>query len=135
MLFGITPDFPATGYGYIERGSERAGDARVFDVAAFREKPQLAVAEEYVASGSFYWNCGIFCWKASTILEHLKQYENDTWQRLQKIASAIGTNNYSEVLEEQFPQMNSISIDFVVPRIGCLNNCYTGCLFQYGEVD
>ena len=114
VLFGVTPDFPATGYGYIERGAQLQGSDGVFDVKAFREKPELAVAEEYVASGNFYWTCGIFCWKASTILQHLKAFEPDTWQRLQAIDAAIGTDGYDAALTEHFPLMNSISIDFAV---------------------
>ena len=114
VLFGITPDFPATGYGYIERGDELGSVESVYDVVSFREKPEHSVAEEYVASGNFYWNCGIFCWRASTILDKLREFENDTWERLQRIGNAIGTPEYDGVLAEEFPQMNSISIDFAV---------------------
>ncbi|MCR9201326.1 MAG: sugar phosphate nucleotidyltransferase [Planctomycetaceae bacterium] len=114
VLFGITPSFPATGYGYIERGRLMDGQDGVFDVESFREKPELALAEQYVDAGNFYWNCGIFCWKAATILEHLQQYEADSWQRLQTIAAAIGTPDYDAVLADEFPQMNSISIDYAV---------------------
>jgi len=114
VLFGITPDFPATGYGYIERAAPLDGVDGAFEVQAFREKPELAVAEQYLKSGSFYWNCGIFCWKAATILEQLKQNEPDTWNRLQTLMQAIDTENYDSVLADQFPQMNSISIDYAV---------------------
>ena len=114
VMFGITPAFPATGFGYIERGSALHDAARAFDVIAFHEKPQLTTAEEYVASGSFYWNCGIFCWKAQTILDQLQQHEKDTYQRLQRIAESIGQDSYDQVLGIEFPQMNSISIDCAV---------------------
>ena len=114
VLFGVTPTFPATGFGYIERQERLADTAAAFDVSTFREKPELKTAQEYVDSGRFYWNCGIFCWKASTILDHLKERESDTWHRLQKIAEAIGTDRYLDVLNAEFPLMNSISIDFAV---------------------
>lgn len=114
VLFGITPDFPATGYGYIERGEALQDSAGAFDVTSFREKPQLEVAQEYVDSGDFYWNCGIFCWRADTILNLLKEHEPETWKRLQTIQQAIGTPEYDEVLAEEFPRANSISIDFAV---------------------
>lgn len=114
VLFGITPSFPATGYGYIERGGLMEGHDGVFDVESFREKPALELAEQYVGAGNFYWNCGIFCWKAATIMEHLQQYEPESWQRLQTIAQAIGTPEYDAVLAAEFPQMNSISIDYAV---------------------
>lgn len=114
VLFGITPAFPATGYGYIERGEAFKAVDGSFDVKSFREKPELKLAEQYVASGDFYWNCGIFCWKAATILEQLKQVEPDMHERLQRIMQAIGTDNYDAVLADEFPQMNSISIDYAV---------------------
>ncbi len=114
VLFGITPAFPATGYGYIERGAPLAACDGAFEVQAFREKPKLAVAEQYLSSGNFYWNCGIFCWKAATILEQLKQNEPDTWERLQTLMEAIDTDGYDAMLAEQFPKMNSISIDYAV---------------------
>ena len=73
VMFGITPTFPSTGFGYVERGSSLQDVKHAFEVDAFHEKPQLQLAEEYVASGDFYWNCGIFCWKAETILNQLQQ--------------------------------------------------------------
>ncbi len=114
VLFGITPTFPSTGYGYIECGDADSDTDGVFDVKAFREKPQLELAEQYVAAGNFYWNCGIFCWKADTILRQLGKYEPDTHQRLLKVKSAIGTDAYDDVLAEEFPKMNSTSIDYAV---------------------
>lgn len=114
VMFGVTPAFPATGYGYIERGAAFAEVDGSFDVKSFREKPQLELAEQYVASGDFYWNCGIFCWKAATILSQLQLHEPDTYERLQRISDAIDTDAYDSVLAEEFPQMNSISIDCAV---------------------
>lgn len=114
VLFGVRPTFPATGFGYIEREEPLQGTAAAFEVSTFREKPELKTAQEYVDSGRFYWNCGIFCWKASTILDHLKERVSETWHRLQKIAEAIGTDGYMNVLNAEFPLMNSISIDFAV---------------------
>ena len=114
VLFGIAPNFPSTGYGYIERGDLVAGAEGVFEVLSFREKPEQALAQQYVDSGKFYWNCGIFCWKAATILDHLKQHEEDTHNRLLTVKRSIDTDDYEAVLAEQFPLMNSISIDYAV---------------------
>ena len=114
VLLGITHTFPSTGYGYIECGDAIADQSGVFDVKAFREKPQLELAEQYIAAGNFYWNCGIFCWKAETILNQLKQHEADTHARLMKVMSAIGTDDYDAVLNAEFPAMNSTSIDYAV---------------------
>lgn len=114
VMFGIAPAFPATGYGYIERGDSFAAVDGAFDVKSFREKPQLEIAQQYVESGNFYWNCGIFCWKASTILNQLKQHEPEMHERLQRIMASIGTADYDAVLAEEFPLMNSISVDYAV---------------------
>ena len=114
VLFGITPTFPSTGYGYIECGNAISKKDGVFDVKAFREKPQLELAEQYVAAGNFYWNCGIFCWRADTILRQLERYEPEMYLRLLTIQAVIGTNAYDDVLAEEFPRMNSTSIDYAV---------------------
>ncbi|MCA9067223.1 MAG: mannose-1-phosphate guanyltransferase, partial [Planctomycetaceae bacterium] len=114
VLFGITPAFPATGYGYIERGDAVPNSPGAFDVKSFREKPALELAEQYLQSGQFYWNCGIFCWRAATILKQLGQHEPEMLERLQKVAQTIGTDQYTSVLRAEFPRMNSISIDFAV---------------------
>ena len=70
VTFGIKPTYPAESYGYIERGEALAG-SQAFRVAKFREKPKAEVAAEYLATGRFYWNAGIFVWKAKTILAAL----------------------------------------------------------------
>lgn len=115
VLFGVTPTFPATGYGYIERGRMLSdGSPPVFEVAAFREKPCQATAEEYLRAGRFYWNCGIFCWKARTILDLLASFEPELHERLLRIAAGQIAGNSEEVLQREFPQMKSISIDYAV---------------------
>ncbi|MCA9066494.1 MAG: mannose-1-phosphate guanylyltransferase [Planctomycetaceae bacterium] len=113
ILFGVTPSFPSTGYGYIERSELLTSSApHAFSVKSFREKPARDVAEQYLRAGTFYWNCGIFCWRAQTIVDLLRQYEPEIYDRLQKIADGYRTGN--DVLETEFPQMKSISIDYAV---------------------
>jgi len=115
VLFGVTPTFPATGYGYIERGDRVASEGSpAFSVSSFREKPQRDVAVEYLKQGRYYWNCGIFCWKAQTIAHLIRQHEPEIYERLRAISDAIGTSAEASVLDEQFPLMKSISIDFAV---------------------
>src|SRR5215471_19222775 len=77
VTFGIKPTYAAESFGYIERGPERGDSIQrgIFEVKKFREKPARSVAEEYLASGRFYWNSGIFVWKARTILDALAKYE------------------------------------------------------------
>lgn len=111
VLFGIPPTFPSTGYGYIEQGD---GGHGVYQVQSFREKPDLATAESFIESGRFYWNCGIFCWRADAILKQLEEFEPQMRQQLDELAGFIGQDSYQNQLEYLFPQMNSISIDFAV---------------------
>jgi len=77
VTFGIRPSYAAESFGYIQRGKAIAGEPGIatFGVERFREKPDRKTAEEYVEAGTFYWNSGIFLWKASTILEALEQFE------------------------------------------------------------
>ena len=114
VLFGVPPTFPSTGYGYIERGDKLDEDDNSFNVQSFREKPPQTTAQEYMDSRRFYWNCGIFCWKAETILDQLRQYESDMHERLIRLAATIGTEDYSTALAAEFPKMNSIAIDRAV---------------------
>lgn len=72
MTFGITPDYAATGFGYIRKGVALSPGAFVVD--SFVEKPPLDVAEKYVASGEYYWNSGIFLFHAETLLEEMETY-------------------------------------------------------------
>lgn len=114
-LFGIPPAFPSTGYGYIERGAElTTGSHSVFAVKSFREKPDRETAQQYIDSGDYYWNCGIFSWSAQTILDALRQHVPNTHERLLRIQSAIGSSEETTVLESEFPEMDSISIDYAV---------------------
>ena len=114
VLFGVPPTFPSTGYGYIERGDMLGTDNGSFSVNSFREKPPLVTAQEYLESGNFYWNCGIFCWKAATILAQLELYEPQMYERLLRLSAKIGSADYTEALSAEFPQMNSIAIDRAV---------------------
>ncbi len=83
-------------------------------MASFREKPRVEIAEEYLRSGKYYWNCGIFCWKASTIVDLLKQHEPEIHAALMKIAAAYQSGNAADVIAAEFPKMKSISIDYAV---------------------
>lgn len=111
--FGVVPDRPATGYGYIEPAEPLAGTDRVFSVDQFREKPDRETAKQFVDDG-LYWNSGIFVWRADTILKCLGEFEPGISQRLIPIRDAWGTPALGTVLEEEFPEMPSISIDYAV---------------------
>lgn len=119
VTFGIRPTYPAESFGYLERGDAiGAGGAtnsiQAFRVARFREKPQAEVAREYLAAGNFFWNSGIFVWRASTIVASLRQHEPEMVARLETIAAAHGTPAFDEVFAREFAALRGISIDFAV---------------------
>ena len=114
VLFGVPPNYPATGFGYIERGDAIDDAQAAWQVASFREKPDRETAEEYLRSGRFYWNCGIFVWRADRILEAIGTHEPEMHQRLQDLAQVIDSPEWDGALAGHFPQMNSISIDYAV---------------------
>ncbi|MDY3795204.1 MAG: mannose-1-phosphate guanylyltransferase [Agathobacter sp.] len=110
VTMGITPTFPCTGYGYIRFDKNESSLAK--RVVEFKEKPNLATAEEYVASGEYAWNSGMFVWKASVILEQFEQLLPDVYACLTKIADAMGTPTEKAVIDEVYPTIPSISIDY-----------------------
>ncbi len=118
--FGIKPTYAAESFGYVERGevrgqrSEVGNQACVYDVKRFREKPARSVAEEYLASGNFYWNSGIFVWKARTILDALEKYEPAICDHLEVIQNHIGKPEFAEVFDREFTAIRGKSIDFAV---------------------
>ena len=134
VLFGVIPTFPSTGYGYIERGTRLDTDTpTLFQVQAFREKPQQAVAEQYLRDGRYFWNCGIFCWKAATIMNLLQQYEPELAAGLREIDAAAETPDYPQVLAQKFPLLKSISIDYAVLE-RAQNVCVLEAPFQWDDV-
>lgn len=122
VTFGIQPTYPAESFGYIERGKEAgergqgAGDtsSSAFEVVRFREKPARSVAEEYLAAGTFYWNSGIFVWKARTILNALAKLEPEIHAHLQAIGKSLNAPNSTAVLDREFTAIRGKSIDFAI---------------------
>ena len=111
VTIGITPNYPETGYGYIRyNNAKEDGDA--YKVDKFVEKPSLEVALEYIESGNYLWNSGMFAWKISTILDNFKKYMPTTYDGLMKIKAAIGTDVENKVLEAEFPNLESQSVDY-----------------------
>jgi mannose-1-phosphate guanylyltransferase len=116
ITFGIPPTYPATGYGYIQRG-ESVGQRQgipAFRVKQFKEKPSFAAAEQYIASGAYYWNSGIFVWKVGAILDELKLRKPQLISCIQRIADAWGTPRQDQVFRAEYANAEKISIDFAV---------------------
>jgi mannose-1-phosphate guanylyltransferase len=113
VTFGVPPTYPAESYGYIERGEALAKD-NVFKVRIFREKPNAVTAKQYLASGNFYWNSGIFVWNAKTIWDALREFEPEMVEQLDKIVAAYGSAEFSRVFRERFEKIRGKSIDYAV---------------------
>ncbi|SDT20546.1 mannose-1-phosphate guanylyltransferase (GDP) [Friedmanniella luteola] len=108
VTFGVVPTSPHTGYGYLRHTDALPGRPEVRDVAEFKEKPDLATAEAYLASGSYWWNAGMFVWRASTLLEQLALLHPDT--HAQVVALAAEPDRLAEI----YPRLLKISVDYAV---------------------
>jgi mannose-1-phosphate guanylyltransferase len=115
VTFGIRPIYAAESFGYIERAqSLPLKGAKAFRVARFREKPNAKTAQQYLDSGNYYWNSGIFLWRARTILELLRKYEPEMAAHIDAMGAAVGSPDFKEVLKTEFEQIVGKSIDYAV---------------------
>ena len=114
VTFGITPTQAATGYGYLQLGAAIDESARV--VEQFKEKPDAQLARDYLAAGPerYLWNSGMFVWRAATLLDCIRRYEPENFAGLARIAAAWPTPQRDAVLNEVFPTLKKISVDFAV---------------------
>jgi mannose-1-phosphate guanylyltransferase len=113
VTLGITPTHPATGFGYVQRGAATEVPG-VAEADSFREKPDRATAERYLADGGYLWNSGMFVWRAATVLEALADHLPATREGLARIVAAPPGNGRMAVLAEVFPTLPRISVDYAV---------------------
>lgn len=115
VTFGISPSHPATGYGYIEQGTAIDGHAGCHTVSSFREKPDRATAEKFVADGRHFWNSGIFAFRAAQYLAELDRYRPDI---VSASRSAFGAStrdlDFLRLGKAEFEACASESIDYAV---------------------
>jgi mannose-1-phosphate guanylyltransferase len=114
VAFGVAPSFAATGFGYLELGEPLGGPAR--SVSGFREKPDRAAAERFLASGPerYLWNSGMFLWRTDTFLDCLKRYAPQVSEGMTEIRAAWRTERREQVLDAVYPALGRISVDFAV---------------------
>ena len=116
VTIGISPKWPETGYGYMERGRlvDTIEKTSIYEVESFREKPDSATAEAFLRDGGFFWNSGMFIWKASTILNAIKRLLPDLYEGLLTIEDSLGTKHEEEILSEVYRDIKPVSIDYGV---------------------
>ncbi len=119
VVLGIKPQWPETGYGYIEfPAGTSARSVSPQPVARFREKPQPAAARRYLEAGNFYWNSGMFLWQARTILRQIKRFLPATADSLSKLRP-LHSKQFTASLRRYYPACDNISIDYgVLERAG-----------------
>ncbi len=117
ITFGIKPTYPSTQFGYIQFGEPQSfpqSDHQISRVVSFREKPDEKAASEYVDSGTYFWNSGMFVWKAATLLRALHERLPAATEPLRRIQSAWDGPRQDETIREWFPKLPKISIDYAV---------------------
>lgn len=116
LTFGVRPTRPETGFGYLELGPEHAHDGEwvIHRLQRFVEKPDRDRARRYLDSGRFLWNSGIFAWRAADLLGEIERQLPELATGLDRVASALGSVEADDVLDEVYPNLPATSVDFGV---------------------
>lgn len=114
-VVGLKPTFPHTGLGYIETGASfpQAG-GEVFKVNSFKEKPDLATAQEFLNKGNYYWNTGIYVWSVGAIFNAFSKYSPGLYALLERIFAGIGTAQEIEIIKKAYEEAENVPIDVAV---------------------
>lgn len=120
LTLGISPTRPDTGYGYIQFDQSKGGE--LFPVVSFREKPNLLLAQEFLADGSYVWNAGIFIWTAKAIKKAFWDYSPELAAIFEQGNSAYYTEGEKDFVDAIYPICESISIDYAI--LEKANNVY-----------
>jgi mannose-1-phosphate guanylyltransferase len=113
VTLGIIPTRPETGYGYIRRQSQPAGD-NSYRVREFVEKPDLQAAQVYMLSGDYYWNAGIFVATPHTLLEEFKRQMPDLWEGLERLSMDFDKQGFKSALRSVYERIEGISFDYAI---------------------
>ena len=114
VTIGITPTYPATGYGYVQTAENITGNDKInqFKVERFVEKPDETTATQYLDEGGFYWNSGLFIFKVSVFLDAVKKFAPELYADLRKIQADFGNPTYEQTLNTIYRAVESISVDY-----------------------
>ena len=124
VAVGISPTFPHTGLGYIQIGSQNATlhNLPVYSVTSFREKPNLELAQSFIASGKYFWNANNYTWSCEALFQALETYAPQIFQAIHAVLPAIGTDSFGDAMKKAYESVESISIDYAVSEKA--NNLY-----------
>jgi mannose-1-phosphate guanylyltransferase/mannose-6-phosphate isomerase len=115
VTFGVTPDGPETGYGYVQRGPALADAPGAFRVARFVEKPDRKTAEKYLTAGDYFWNSGMFLFSAATLLQEMAQFQPEILDACHKaVAKGQRDADFFRLDETEFLASPSNSLDYAL---------------------
>lgn len=116
VTLGMKPTRPETGYGYIQADLSNSSlrNKEIFRIFSFREKPDLATAKQYISKNNYFWNAGIFIWNVSTIVNAFRIYQPSISKVFESILPIYGTEKEQEIIDERFPECESISVDYAI---------------------
>ncbi len=126
VTIGITPTKPETGYGYIQYVTDskienKETQVSIYEVKTFAEKPSLEIAKEFIKSGDFLWNAGMFIFKVNVMMEEIRKHLPDLYNFLDVLSKNIYSKEFSRILEQTFSQIKGISIDYgVMEKSDCV---------------
>jgi mannose-1-phosphate guanylyltransferase len=132
ITIGITPSFPHTGFGYIQCGVALSGSIQRTE--CFHEKPSLDKATAYLADGSYYWNSGMFVWRADVFLDALKQFAPEIHSGVVNIAESWGTEQEQKMLGQIFPTLPALSVDVAIMEKATNRATIVGKDFGWSDV-
>lgn len=116
LAVGITPLYPHTGLGYIKIGESlrSLSGYPVFAVESFTEKPDLASAEAFLATGKYYWNANMYTWSVKAVMRAFQQHASKHFAALEALRSAVGTAHFEDALVTAYSAVEPISIDYAI---------------------
>ncbi|HLV35099.1 MAG TPA: mannose-1-phosphate guanylyltransferase [Spirillospora sp.] len=116
VTLGLSPTYPATGFGYIRQGEPLAtiNGFQAYRSLGFTEKPDEQTAAHFIESGEYTWNSGMFIWKAATALKEFKRQQPEMYDQFQEIARVVDSEHFEDTLESIWDNIRKISLDFAV---------------------
>ncbi len=116
VTLGIEPSFPAVEFGYIRRGKELAtiNGHKSYETLGFMEKPDVETATQFLASGEYSWNAGMFIWRADVAMREFERQQPEMFTQFKEIAKAVDTAEFEEILEASWDNIRNIPIDIAV---------------------